>query len=222
MRGDNRRNHQRVDLGATATLLQHDDMVGRFTVQNLSAGGALLTGAHGVEPEAPLQVLLELPNGDFLAIGAAVRRRADVGSLVALAVAFEHITADSEDRIQESLLAHLDRRYREEHPAILIVDADPSARRTVIDRLADTRHRTIPCPAPLDAMRVLEIGDEFVEAVVVRDGLDGSHPELLTWVVENHPQVRPILLVEDRGSDPHVSRLEVARCFPEQLAEVLA
>ena len=71
-------------------------------------------------------------------------------------------------------------------------------------------------------MRVLEAGDEFVGAVVVRDGLDGSHPELLTWVAENHPRVRPILLVEDRGSDPCVSRHEVARCFPEQLVDALA
>ena len=40
--GTERRGAARVGLRATATLLQRGDVVGRFTVQNLSAGGALL------------------------------------------------------------------------------------------------------------------------------------------------------------------------------------
>ena len=64
-------------------------------------------------------------------------------------------------------------------------------------------------------------GVEGAEAVVVLDGAD-TCPELLVWVAENHPEVRPILLIEDRQSDPSVSHLDVTRCFPEHLTEVLA
>src|SRR5690606_4544460 len=124
-----RRRFARINLGATATLLQRGGQVGRFTVQNLSAGGALLTGASDVARSAPLRVLLELPDGEALTLGARVLRRAKAGGLVALAVAFRHISAASEDRIQDALLALIDRAHRIEHPAVLVVDASPEVDR---------------------------------------------------------------------------------------------
>lgn len=217
---DERRTHDRVDLQATATLVQRGEAVGRFTVQNLSAGGALLTGAKDVANSAPLRLLLELPAGEKLAVGAHVRRRATNGGTVALAVAFRHVEPGSEDRIQDAVVSVLDDRYRTEHPAVLIVDADETARLELVARIDAMGRRAIACAAPLDALRVLESG-EPIEAVVARDGVD-SGPELLAWVAENHPKLRPILLVEDRSSDPAVGHLQIARCFPEQLASVLA
>lgn len=219
-RGLERRAHGRVDLAATATLLQRGEAVGRFTVQNLSAGGALLTGAHDVANSAPLRLLLRLPGDEPLAVGAHVRRRARVGSMVALAVSFRHLTTASEDRIQDAVVALLDESYRAEHPAVLVVDEDEDARLAIIAQLGALGRRAIPCAAPLDAIRVLESG-EPVEAVVARDAL-GTHPELLAWVAENHPELRSILLVEDRSSDPSVAHLRIARCFPEQLGAVLS
>ncbi len=215
-----RRGTRRVDLRATATLLQQDVVVGRFTVQNLSAGGALLTGARGVPRSVPLRLVLELPDGVPLSVGARVRRRAQVGNLVALAVAFEHLTQTSEDQIQDAVLGVLDQRYRDEHPAVLVVDSDEVALGVIRAQLRALGRRSIPCRAPLDAMRMLE-SDEPLEAVVARDGV-GSNPELLAWVADTYPGVRSILLVEDRCSDPSVAHLEIARCFPEHLGQVLA
>lgn len=210
-----------VNLRGMATLVQGGDIVGRFTVQNLSAGGALLTGAHDVGHAAPLRLLLELPNGEPLSVGAHVVRRAWLGNLIALAVGFDRLSPKTEDRIQDALVDFLDQRYRAEHPAVLVVDPDEDARLLTVARLAAIGRRSIPCAAPLDAMRLLDAGREPVDAVLVRDGV-GTNPELLAWVVENHPGVRPILLVEDRNSDPSAPRLEVARCFPEHLGQVLA
>lgn len=221
MRETERREQRRVDLQAPAMLLQRGDVVGRFTVQNLSAGGALLTGAHDVAPAAPLRLLLELPNGAPLTVGAHVLRRAQVGNLIALAVGFRHLSQTSEDQIQDAIVELLDRRYRAEHPAVLVVDPDEGHRLALVARLAGLGRRPIPCAAPLDAMCLLDVGDDLVEAVVVRDGID-ANPELLAWVAENHPGVKPILLVEDRSSDPCVSSVQVARCFPEHLGDVLA
>lgn len=215
-----RRGYQRVDLRAVATLVQRGEAVGRFTVQNLSAGGALLTGAHDVANSAPLRLLLELPEGDTLAVGAHVRRRAATDGMVALAVAFRHVEPGSEDRIQDAVVSLLDDRFKEDHPAVLVVEADEAVRRSIVARVTALGRRTIPCAAPLDALRVLASG-ERLEAVVTRDGADAG-PELLAYVAENHPELRPILLVEDRSSDPSVGHLQIARCFPEQLASVLA
>jgi len=74
----------KVGLRATATLLQKGDIVGRYTVQNLSAGGALLTGAKDVIKASPCRLLLQLPSGESLTVGAHVRRRAVAGDVVAL------------------------------------------------------------------------------------------------------------------------------------------
>jgi len=207
-------------LGANATLLQQGEMVGRFTVQNLSAGGALLTGAHDVARTLPIELVLELPDGTPLSVGAHVRRRARAGSMVALAVAFHHLTPTSEDQIQDALLRLLDRRFRDDHPAVLVVDADEGSRSEIVAKLTAAGRRSIPCQAPLDAMRMLE-SDEPLDAVVARDGV-GANPELLAWVADTYPDVRSILLVEDRQSDPAVSHMEIVRCFPEHLEEMLA
>lgn len=219
-RVEDRRGHRRIELRATATLVQRGEAVGRFTVQNLSAGGALLTGTHDVLRAAPLRLLLELPSGDTLAVGAHVRRKASADGMVALAVVFRHLSPGSEDRIQDAVVALLDDRYRSEHPAVLVVDADEAVRLGIMARVGALGRRSIPCAAPLDAMRVLASG-ETVEAVVARDGGESS-PELLAWVAENHPELRPILLVEDRSSDPFVTHLTISRCFPEQLGAALA
>src|SRR5687767_10283876 len=104
MESSERRRFPRVDLRASAMLLQRGGAVGRFVVQNLSASGALLTGARVVRRSAPLRLLLELPGGVAVTLGARVRRRATIGDLVALAVSFRHIQESSEDRIQEALL----------------------------------------------------------------------------------------------------------------------
>ncbi|HJL14706.1 MAG TPA: PilZ domain-containing protein [Sandaracinaceae bacterium LLY-WYZ-13_1] len=220
---EERRRARRVSLPTTAALLQRGDMVGRFTVQNLSAGGALLTGAKDVHRTGPLRLLLELPSGEPLAVGAHVRRRAQIGNLVALAVAFRHLSQASEDRIQDAVLEVLDGRYRTEHPAVVVVDASEAARLELASRLHEMGFRVIPCAAPLTALQRLQDPEEQVRAVVVRDA-PGARPgpELLEWLAETHEAVRPILVVEDPASDPAVVDAAITRCRPEHLGTVLA
>lgn len=217
-----RRAHDRVSLPATATLLQRGDVVGRFTVQNLSAGGALLTGAREVHGVRPLRLVLELPSGERLTVGAHVRRRANVGSVVALAVAFRHLSQSSEDRIQDAVLEVIDRAYRADHPAVLVVDASEAARLELAARLHEMGYRVVPCAAPLTALQLLEDPEERIRAVLVRDA-PGARPgpELLEWVAETFEGVRPILLVEDPASDPAVAHRGVYRCRGEHLEMAL-
>src|SRR5687768_7244286 len=101
-RTSERRDESRIDLKGTAMLVQRGGPIGRFVVQNLSASGALLTGAHDVKTSAPLRVLLELPSGEALTLAAHVKRRAVAGDVVALSVGFLHHES-SEDRIQEAI-----------------------------------------------------------------------------------------------------------------------
>lgn len=221
-RGSDRRRFARVDVPATATLLQRGGSVGRFTVQNLSAGGALLTGGHDVRTSAPLRVLLELPGREPLTLGAHVKRRAVDGDLVALAVAFRHITESSEDRIQDALLELIAATHRSDHPAVLVVDPSPARRAELAEQIRGYDRRVITAEAPLGALRVLDDPTEHVDAVVVREGEGAAPVELLTHVADSYARVRPILYVTDRRSDPSVSHPRVARCGPEHLRDALA
>ncbi|HEY8426905.1 MAG TPA: PilZ domain-containing protein [Sandaracinaceae bacterium] len=220
--GPERRRLERFDLPATAMLVQRGGSVGRFTVQNLSAGGALLTGGHDVRASAPLRVFLELPGMEPLTLGAHVKRRVVHGNLVALAVAFRHISESSEDRIQDALLELLAAAHREEHPAVLVVDPSPDARAELAATIRALDRRVLTAEAPLGALCVLDDPDERVDAVVVRLGDENAPVELLEHVAESYPRVRPILYVADRISDPPVAHPRVQRCGPEHLAEVLA
>ncbi len=216
---DERRTRPRVDLSITATLMSRDRPVGRYTVQNLSAAGALLTGAHRVDPDEPCWLLLDLPDRP-ISVGARVRRQVDTGAVVAIAVELVHVSEASEDLIQDAVLGLLDSRFRREHPAVLVVDPDASRREVLRQSLQRGGRRAIECEAPLSAMQALSDPHEHIYAVVMRDG-PGAHPELLQWVAETRSDVRPILVIEDRKSDPAVSHHGVRRCFPEHLDEHL-
>ena len=215
-----RRSHPRVPLSTTGLLEQGGAVVGRYAVQNLSAGDALLTGAHDVSRAAPLTLHLEIPDDGTVALDAQVLRAASVGGLVALAVAFERVDPSTEDRIQDAVLRALDRRHREAHPAMLVVEADPGARERLVAQLEALGHRAIGCAAPLDALVALADPSERVGAVLARgDAEPGA--SLLSWVAEHRPTVRPILVVEDRRSDPEVGHRRVTRCLADRLSEVL-
>lgn len=219
---EERRARARCDLRATATIVSRGEAVGRFTVQNLSAGGALLTGGHDVPRAARCRVLLELPSGESLAVGAWVRRRATNDGVIALAVSFRHASPASEDRIQDAILGLLDRRHKSENPAVLVVDSSPAQRHALVAQLSELGHRTIGCAAPLDAIRRLDDPEDHVRAVLVRDAA-GARPgvELLELVADTYRDVRPILLVEDPAADPKVVHRAVMRCRPEHLAGAL-
>lgn len=221
-RSRRRRALARSDLRATATIVSRGETVGRFTVQNLSAGGALLIGGHDVPRAAPCRVLLELPSGESIAVGAWVRRRAVHGGLVALAISFRHSSPASEDRIQDAILGMLDRHRKSEHPAVLVVDSSPAERHALVVQLCELGHRAIGCAAPLEAIRRLDDPDDHVRAVLVRDAA-GARPgvELLELVADTYADVRPILLVEDPAADPKVEHRAVMRCRPEHLAGAL-
>ena len=218
-RSTDRRAHPRVGLTTTATLVQRGEPVGRFMVQNLSAGGALLTGAPHVSRAAPVRLVLELPDGP-LTVDAELHRSVDVGGLVALAVAFRHVEPRSEDRIQDAVLGMLDKGYRDTHPAVVVVDVSERARLTLAAELTALGHRVLTFAAPLGVVDLLSDPDENVGAVVVRDESEPG-PELLEWIAETHARVRAVLLVEDRKSDPAVGDHRVLRCFPEQLGDAV-
>lgn len=103
-RARDRRKHRRAAVNATAVLLDEGVELGHYLVQNLSAGGALLTGDDGPELGSLLTVLLEIEGQTpFELAGHVIRRKERLGQLSAIAVAFEHESGYTEDLILSAM-----------------------------------------------------------------------------------------------------------------------
>jgi len=191
-----RRSHSRADLPVTAVLFRKNATVGRFVVQNLSAGGALLTGRHEVEVDERVRVVLPLPGREPIVVdGTVVRRGAATAGVVALGVVFRNVSPAAEDAIQESLLTVMDRVDAAELPAVLVVQDDEVQAERLIQDLEALGRRVLAARTPLDAVRWLEDPKENVHAAIVdvcvseADGL-----ELVSFLHEEHPEIRRVLM----------------------------
>jgi hypothetical protein len=112
-----RRSNHRVELDGRAVLFQRGDHVGQYTLENISAGGALISGSRHLRPGHLVHLLIDLASsGDTMSLTGSVRRVREQsdgdgnGSSVGLAIAFPVLSADQEDAIHDAVLRALVRR----------------------------------------------------------------------------------------------------------------
>ena len=99
-----RRKDSRLEVPATAYVWLEGYELGPYAVDNLSPGGALLTGEISPATGDVIQVLLVLPSQPALELDARVVRRERLpGEGARLAVRFEHWSASTEDALREAL-----------------------------------------------------------------------------------------------------------------------
>lgn len=215
--GTDRRFHGRSDLLATAVVVHRDRPVGRFVVQNLSAGGALLTGSRPLPVGRRVRVLIRFSAQRTVAVwGKVVRRSPEAGGVVSMAVSFRHPTDTTQDAIQQEALAALLRAAR---PSVLIV----SDRREVRQRLAgqvELLGRAVRMAGtPLDALRWIESPGESIDTVVVPRSMGRPGPfALLGFFADEYPTLRRILIPDGPAAiastlpaDPLIPEAELAR-----------
>jgi hypothetical protein len=109
MNRDERRQHPRVDVVATAVILTDGSRPVHYPVDDLSVGGALLRGGPRLTTRSEIRLALYLGGNEPLIIDAEPvrhKRRARPGS--ALAVAFRSLTPVEEDVIQDAILKALE------------------------------------------------------------------------------------------------------------------
>jgi len=116
-----RRTSHRVDLDGRAVLFQRGDRVGQYTLENISAGGALISGERKLRPGHLVHVLIDLASsGETMSLTGSVRRVRDgdrrdgngngAADGVGLAISFPVLSADQEDAIHDAVLRALVRR----------------------------------------------------------------------------------------------------------------
>ena len=103
-----RRLDPRVDLGGRAVLFSRGDPIGRYKLENVSAGGALISGDRELRPGHLVHALMDLATGEApMSMTAAVRRVRDVSHGVGMALTFPVLSADQEDAIHDAVLRAL-------------------------------------------------------------------------------------------------------------------
>lgn len=188
-----RRRHQRVNLPARAWMLHRQERIGKFTVNDLSAGGAVLTGGHSVPRGERVRVLLEIPGCDPMHLDALVVRSVHAFSDVsALAVAFRHRGADTQDVIQDAVLGAL---LRSQRPDVLLIDDDPCGAPELETEIAFVGRAVVRVRTPLDAMRLLEDPERNFDLVLVGAQLRSiDAEEVMAFLADEYPRLRRVLV----------------------------
>lgn len=99
-----RRRNERLRVRSTAVLLLEGIELGSYAVDNLSPGGALLTGDISALQDDQVTVLLLIHGRPSIEVdGRIMRLDRSVGSTIRMGVAFEHASSATEDALWELL-----------------------------------------------------------------------------------------------------------------------
>jgi len=173
---------------------------GRYQVENLSQGGALLHGEPAFPIRTPLRIQLSIPGHPAVTVDGVVTRHYGKGRNVPqLAVEFGYLSDDEQDTLEEAIAGEV---IRELSPAILICDArdwEGAALARAIDSLGYTPIRV---KTPLGLIRHLITENPPIRAVVLGMHLRKTRVlDVASFLAEYYPDVRRIL-VRGRVGEP--------------------
>jgi PilZ domain len=106
---DSRRRHLRAQILATVTLCQEGRFLGIYLVENLSAGGALITGDPILAVGTRVQALVHIAGRRPISTPGHVKRHQRFDdSTTAIALEF-HASAEVQDELQDAVLRILEK-----------------------------------------------------------------------------------------------------------------
>lgn len=188
--------------------------IGPYVVNNLSAGGALLSGIEPLPIGASLHLDLRLPGRRPIGItGVVVRAQGSAADgSASFAIAFREVGPDLHGVIQQAVTAALERSRAIAVPVVLALSHPPPEPGGLERHLETLGRRLRSASTPLDALRLLQDPHGGVEVALV--GLTfgrASGCEVLTFLAEHFPEVRRVFvasaieaakLERDRASCP--------------------
>jgi hypothetical protein len=191
-----------VDLEGQALLLQRGDPVGRYTLENISAGGAMISGDRDLRPGHLVHVLIDLAAGEeTMSLTGSVRRVHQENGGIGLAIAFPALSADQEDAIHDAVLRALLRRDADaERLPVLVYEP----RRRVRDEI-ESEIRSFGLPVSgvgslADAVRELEDEETEYAALVIHSVThDPASMEVIEFFTRSE-RLRTIILPEPDGA----------------------
>jgi len=191
-----------VDLDGRALLFHRGDPLGQYALENLSAGGAMVTGDGDLRPGHLVHVLIDLSaTAQTMSLTGSIRRVRNGLDGSGVAIAFPSLSADQEDAIQDAVLRALLRRDVQQPRRPLLV-FEP--RRRVREEIeAEIRSFGIPvtgvdCLA--DAVRELEDDETQYAGLVIHSVIHESRAMDVVEFFTKSELLRTIIIPEPNGA----------------------
>jgi PilZ domain len=197
-----RRSNHRVDLDGRAVLFQRGDHVGQYTLENLSAGGAMISGDRDLRPGHLVHVLIDLATGeDTMSLTGAVRRVRNEGNGVGLAIAFPVLSADQEDAIHNAVLRALLRRETgAPHLPLLVFEPRRRVREEIESEIRSFGLPVSGVDSLDDLVRQLEDDETEYAGLVIHSVTHDSQSMDVIEFFTRSENLRTIILPEPNGA----------------------
>lgn len=188
-----RKNPRARNLELTAVVLV-DDQNATLTIENLSAGGAQLTGALSPRSGSIAKVIINDGKRTITLEGTILRVNEHPDGH-RIAVQFHGVRHGEEDRIHSLVLRILERQRRQCADLILLVGIEAALREQLERDLASHARLARSAATPLEAVWQLDDASQSFVAVIVEFDLDrDTAHDMLAHLIVAHPAMRRVLL----------------------------
>lgn len=197
-----RRSSHRVDLDGRAVLFQRGHHVGQFRLENISAGGALVSGERELRPGHLVHLLIDFETGEeTMSLTGSVRRVRDGNNGVGLAIAFPILSADQEDAIHDAVLRALLRRDGAiAHLPVLVFEPRRRVREEIESEIRSFGLPVSSVETLLDAVRELENEETQYAGLVIHSVThDPQSMDVIEFFTDSE-NLRTIILPEPDGN----------------------
>lgn len=204
--GKERRRHDRHRLPAVVAIspevpgsAEPPAVEGRevYLVDNLSGGGALVTGGKMLPVGTRVAGVVEMAGEAPFELSGVVVRTQERSGRRAFAVSFDTMNAMTM-AVFEIAIRRCRARYGDGKPGyVLVLDGDGRCRRALARDFERLGKRCIGVSSPVNAISLLEAEEPLFDAVIIDLHLGGLTPEGVAFsefLAENFPWVRRILI----------------------------
>ena len=192
-----KRQHPRFAALSPALVVGDSGVTSHCLVEDLSAGGALVSGGPTLNIGEAVRLLLQLPGrGPFSLDGKVVRQLNDSRwqREVAFGIAFSNRPPSAVES-REATVAVLDQGQGLADPVVLVVDDNTRTCYTLVQDLQRVGRKAIAVTTPLDAIEWLLDGGSQIDTAMVDIVLGHSNGcDLLTFLADEYPDVRRVLM----------------------------
>jgi CheY-like chemotaxis protein len=196
---EERRLFARARVVATATAWVRGLCKGSYIVENLSWGGAQLSGGPQIRVGDDVKLVLELPRGPVEVKGHVLRSEAQARDF-AIAVRFDELSRKARDTIGVAVGEALEHATRESsvrpEPTVLVVDRSLLVREALVHDLRCFGWEAASFSTSLDALTFLERPESCIRVALVDHAAPGDGRELLSFLADERPAIRRVLLAD--------------------------
>jgi hypothetical protein len=191
-----------VDLDGRALLFQRGDRVGQYTLENISAGGAMVSGGRDLRPGHLVHLLIDLATGEeTMSLTGSVRRVHDKNNGVALAIAFPILSPDEEDAIHDAVLRALVRRDASTaHLPLLVFEPRRRVREEIESEIRSFGLPVSGVGSLADAVRELENEETEYGGLVIHSVTHDARSMDVVEFFTRSENLRTVILPEPDGA----------------------